>query len=145
MNFVDPKFSHPFVFDEGVSAGFPSPAEGYAERPLDLNELLIKNPPATFFVRVSGDSMMGAGVFPGDLMVVDRSLPPVDGSVVVALLDGEFTLKRLRLREGGVELVPENKAYPVIRVEKEADFQIWGVATHCVHSLGKSVRATARS
>lgn len=137
MNFVPHTFLPSLVVDASVSAGFPSPAEGYAERPLDLNELLVKNPPATFFVRVSGDSMIGAGLFPGDLLVVDRSLQAVDGSVVVALLDGEFTLKRLRLRGGGVELVPENEAYPVIRVGEEADFQIWGVATNSVHSLLK--------
>ncbi|MCK5845617.1 MAG: translesion error-prone DNA polymerase V autoproteolytic subunit [Victivallales bacterium] len=138
MNSSPATFLSPPVFEESVPAGFPSPAEGYAERPLDLNELLVKNPPATFFVRVSGDSMTGAGVFPGDLMVVDRSLRAVDGSVVVALLEGEFTLKRLRLSGDLVELLPENEAYPVIKVEKQSDFQIWGVATHCVHSLGKS-------
>ena len=124
------------LFADSVSAGFPSPAEGYSEGPLDLNELMVKNQPSTFFVRVSGDSMSGAGIFPGDLLVVDRSLEAVDGVVVVALLDGEFTLKRLRLSpEAGVELLPENEVYRSIKVDADSEFEIWGVATYCVHSL----------
>lgn len=123
------------VYEERISAGFPSPAEGYSEGPLDLNELMVSNPPSTFFIRVAGDSMTGAGIHPGDLIVVDRSLRPADGAVVVALLDGEFTLKRLRLRGGAPELVPENENYPAIKVDGGSDFEIWGVATYCVHSL----------
>ena len=125
------------VYEERISAGFPSPAEGYSEGPLDLNELMLSNPPSTFFVRVAGDSMTGAGIFPGDLIVVDRSLRPADGSVVVALLDGEFTLKRLRLCDGTPELLPENDNYPPLKVADGSDFEIWGVATYCVHSLRK--------
>jgi DNA polymerase V len=96
---------------------------------------MVKNPPATFFVRVSGDSMKDAGIYQDDLIVVDRSLRPVDGSVVVALLDGEFTLKRLVIQGEHVELRPENEKYKPIKIESGSDFEIWGVATYCVHSL----------
>jgi DNA polymerase V len=123
------------LFLETVAAGFPSPAGDYIECRLDLNEHLIQHPSATFFVRVSGDSMLGAGIHDGDILIVDRSLEPVHGSVVVAALNGELTVKRL-LREGGrCVLKPENESFACIEIPELADLQIWGVATSAVHKL----------
>jgi len=119
----------PPIMQSLVPAGFPSPASDYAEAPLDLNELLIKHPAATFFVRCAGDSMTGAGIFPGDTLVVDRSLEAQDGSIVIAILDGDFTVKRLRLRNGCAWLAPENPAYKPIKIGKDSDFRVWGLVT----------------
>ena len=99
-----------------VVAGFPSPAEQYLEPPLDLNELLVKRPAATYFVRVQGDSMSGAGISDGDLLVVDRSLRPADGDVITASVDGDFTVKTYRRDKDGIRLEPATPAYPVIRL-----------------------------
>ena len=99
-----------------VVAGFPSPAEQYLEPPLDLNELLVKRPAATYFVRVQGDSMSGAGISDGDLLVVDRSLRPADGDVIIASVDGDFTVKTYRRDKDGIRLEPATPAYPVIRL-----------------------------
>jgi len=123
------------LFLSRVSAGFPSPADDYLEQSLDLNQHLISNPSATFFVRAAGDSMEGAGIFSGDLLVVDRALEAVDGRVVVAVLDGELTLKRLIRREGKLFLFAENAAYPPIEINPEGEFTVWGVATYVIHRL----------
>lgn len=120
---------------ESVPAGFPSPAEEYLEKRLDLNEHLVARPESTYFVRVSGDSMIGAGIHHGDLLVVDRSLDPRPGNVVIALVDGEFTVKRLRRTAIGLELAPENPEYGVIPLSEETDFQVWGVVLHVVHKV----------
>ncbi len=121
------------LFLANVQAGFPSPAEDYLDKTLDLNELLISHPAATFFVRVAGDSMQGAGIFSGDTLVVDRSLEPADNRIVVAIVNGEFTVKRLKLREGRISLVPENPAYPILELREGTDFQVWGVVTYVIH------------
>ena len=118
-----------------VIAGFPSPAEQYVERPLDLNELLVARPAATYFVRAQGDSMSGAGVQDGDLLVVDRSLEPEDGSMVIACVDGEFTVKTYRQDRGGVRLEAANPAYPPIRFSGEMELRVFGVVTAVVHRL----------
>jgi DNA polymerase V len=120
---------------ESVPAGFPSPAEEYLEKRLDLNEHLVARPEATYFVRVSGDSMIGAGIHHGDLLVVDRSLAPKPGNVIIALVDGEFTVKRLRRTAIGLELAPENPEYDSIPLSEETDFQVWGVVLHVVHKV----------
>ena len=120
---------------ESVPAGFPSPAEEYLEKRLDLNEHLVARPEATYFVRVSGDSMIGAGIHHGDLLVVDRSLDPKPGNVIIALVDGEFTVKRLRRTAIGLELAPENPEYVSIPLSEETDFQVWGVVLHVVHKV----------
>lgn len=120
---------------EAVPAGFPSPAEDYLEKTLDLNEYLAPRPEATFFVRVSGDSMIGAGIHHDDLLVVDRSQTPHHGNVVIAHVDGEFTVKRLRKTAKGLELVPENPEYAPITITPDTDFEIWGVVRHVVHKL----------
>lgn len=116
-----------------VSAGFPSPAEDYLDQALDLNDLLIAHPAATFYVRASGDSMRGAGIRSGDILVVDRAVEARPGKIVIAALDGELTVKRLRLRDGRPVLVPENPDYPSFDVPAEASFTIWGVVTWVIH------------
>ncbi|MCF7956158.1 MAG: translesion error-prone DNA polymerase V autoproteolytic subunit [Phycisphaerae bacterium] len=123
------------IFSATVSAGFPSPAADYEEGKLDLNRHLIKNPPATFFVRVTGDSMVGAGIHSGDLLVVDRSLEPKNNNVIIAALDGELTVKRIRIRGGKITLVPENKNYNARKIEGNMEFEVWGVVTNVIHEL----------
>lgn len=117
---------------EAVPGGFPSPAQDYFDGDLDLNEHLIHNKAATFVVRVVGDSMEGAGICGGDELIVDRSLNPVDGNIVIAVVDGELTVKRLRLTAAGPELHPENPAFPVLRPR---ELLVWGVVTTCLHHL----------
>jgi DNA polymerase V len=123
------------LFLEPVAAGFPSPAGDYIECRLDLNEHLIQHPSATFFVRVAGESMIGAGIHDGDMLIVDRSLEAVHGSVVVAALNGELTVKRLLRQNGRCVLKPENESFACIEIPEQADFQIWGVATSVIHKL----------
>lgn len=116
-----------------IQAGFPSPAEDYLDKTLDLNDLLIAHPAATFFVRVAGESMRNAGIFSGDILVVDRSLEATDNKIVIAIFNGEFTVKRLKIRQGQISLAPENPAYPILEVKEGSDFQIWGVVTYVIH------------
>lgn len=123
------------LFAVPVSAGFPSPAEDYEEGKLDLNRYLIKHPAATFFVRVTGDSMIEAGIHPGDLLVVDRALEVTDGRVVIAVVNGELTVKRICQKKNQLFLVPENKNYQPLQVQQEMDFMIWGVVTNVIHPL----------
>jgi DNA polymerase V len=118
-----------------VSAGFPSPADDFIDRPLDLNEYLIRHPAATFFVKVQGDSMIGAGIHPGALLVVDRSLQPRSGNIILAVLDGEFTVKRLKREQGNVVLCPENPRYKSVTIASGQDFEVWGVVVHVVRSF----------
>jgi DNA polymerase V len=118
-----------------VSAGFPSPADDHVEQHLDLNEYLVKHPAATFFVRVDGDSMLGAGIRSGDILIVDRSLEADDGRVVVAVIDGEFTVKRILKNNGKLFLAPENEAYEPIEIKEEMDFEVWGVVAYAVHKM----------
>lgn len=123
------------VFLGRLPAGFPSPADDYIEGKLDLNRHLIKHPAATFFVRVSGDSMIEAGIHTGDLLVVDRSLEAVDGNVIVAALDGELTVKRLYKRGKALRLLPANTNYQPIEIQVQQTFEIWGVVTSVIHAL----------
>lgn len=118
-----------------VSAGFPSPADDYLEGPIDLNRQLIRHPAATFFVRVSGDSMVGAGIHDGDLLIVDRAAECVDGCIVVSRIHEEFTLKRLRKQDGRVFLMPENDRYDAIEVTEGSDFEVWGRVTGSVRQF----------
>lgn len=117
-----------------VQAGFPSPADDYLEQPLNLNTYLIDNPSATFFVRASGDSMIGAGIYPNDLLIVDKSATPDSGDIVIAIIDGEFTVKRMERTARSIELHPENPAYPVLRFRPDSELEIWGVVKHVIHS-----------
>jgi DNA polymerase V len=124
------------LFLSRVPAGFPSPADDYVDERIDLNALLIKHPAATFFLRVKGHSMTGAGIYDNDLVIVDRSLDAVSGSVVIAVIDGELTLKRLALLSGGgVELRPENPDYPVVQLSEFQELDLWGVVTDVIHNL----------
>jgi len=122
-------------YTEKLSAGFPSPASDYTERSLDLNEYLIKNPSATFFVEITGDSMINAGIHSGDILIVDRSLEARHDKIVVAVINGEFTVKRLSWLKGKVKLVPENSLYKPIEIKEGMEFEIWGVATTVIHRL----------
>lgn len=123
------------VFGCLLPAGFPSPADDHAEAPLDLTRLLFRHPASTFLARVSGDSMVGAGIHPGDLVAVDRARRPADGSIVVAVVEGEHTIKRLRQRDGRTWLEAENSRYPPLPVSVESGLVVWGVVTHVVHEL----------
>lgn len=129
------KNMHLPLFAHRVPAGFPSPADDYIERTLDLNEHLIDHPSATFFVRVTGCSMEGAGIHDGDLLVVDRALEPVHGRIVIAAIDGELTVKRLRIGQEGIWLEPENPAYSALQIVEGLDCVIWGVVRHVIHAL----------
>lgn len=121
------------LFLNTIPAGFPSPAEDYIESQLDLNELIVKHPTATFFVKVEGESMSGASIHSGDMLVVDRSLEAKNGRIIVAKVDGEFTVKRLVVGEGGTVLQSENPLYPSLAINPESDFEVWGVVTYVIH------------
>ena len=123
-----------------IKAGFPSPAQDYVENGIDLNRELVKNPSSTFFGRARGSSMEGAGIFDGDLLIIDKSLEPYEGAVAVCFIDGEFTLKRIHFEREGVQIVavwlqPENDSYSPIKVTEENQFIIWGIVTHSVRSF----------
>lgn len=120
---------------ESVVAGFPSPAEDYIEQSLDLNEYLIKDPAATFFVRVEGNSMINAGIFPNDILIVDRSLEPRHNQIIIGIIDGEFTVKRLCIQGLKVLLKAENTAFEAIEITRDTDFRVWGVVTNVVHQF----------
>ena len=119
----------------GISAGFPSPADDHLEDIIDLNQQLIKNKEATFFGRAEGDSMIGAGIGNGDLLVIDKSLRPKNQNIAVCFLDGEFTVKRIKIEKDIIWLVAENEKYQPIKVTPENDFVIWGIVTHCIKDL----------
>lgn len=123
------------IFEAYVPAGFPSPAQDYEENRLDLNRYLIKNSAATYFVRASGDSMLDAGIHHGDLLIVDRSIEPKDKNIVIAAVNGELTVKRIRIRKGKIVLEAENKNYPSREIKEDMEFEVWGVVTNVIHKL----------
>ena len=120
------------VAGDSVAAGFPSPAEDFAVNRVDLTAKLITHPQATFLLKVSGESMRDAGIFNGDTLVVNKALKPRHGHIVVAVVDGEFTVKQLYQRAGRVKLLPANPTYPEIRPKEGQTLEIWGVVTACV-------------
>ncbi len=122
-------------FEGRVQAGFPSPAQGEYADTIDLNRALISNPAATFCARVIGNSMVDAGINEGDLIIIDRSLTPHDGSIAVCFIDGDFTVKRISIRDDGVYLTPANATFPELKVPEESSFQIWGVVSHIVKKV----------
>ncbi|MFL9843190.1 LexA family protein [Flavobacterium rhizosphaerae] len=124
----------PYVPD-GVKAGFPSPALDFMEYKIDLNKHLSKNPLATFYIKVDGNSMSGAGIEDGDLLVVDRSLEPADGKIAICLVDGEFTVKRLKLKDKVLYLMPENPDYPPLQVTEDKQFTIWAIVTFVIRGV----------
>lgn len=135
LQFFSPKESSSkgaLFFDTGISAGFPSPADDFREKRISLDEVLIKNKEATFFAKVKGQSMIDAGLEDEDLLVIDRSLEPEDHKIAVCFLDGEFTVKRLRVEKGRVWLQPENPNYPIIEITEENNFVIWGIVTNVI-------------
>lgn len=120
---------------EGVSAGFPSPADDFKETRISLDKVAVKNEAATFYARVAGQSMIGAGLDDGDLLVIDRSLEPEDGKIAVCLIDGDFTVKRLKVEKNCIWLMAENKRYKPILVTEENELMIWGIVTHVLKAL----------
>jgi len=121
------------IFTNSVQAGFPSPAEDYMDLDLNLQDHLIQNPSATFCVRAVGESMKDAGIKSGDIMLVDKSLTPKNRSILLAVIDGEFTIKRVNVSEKELYLIPENENFSPIKITKEMDFQVWGVVTYIIH------------
>lgn len=119
----------------GVSAGFPSPAQDFMETKIDLNKELSKNPLSTFYIRVSGNSMIDAGINNADILVVDRSMEPANGKIAVCLIDGEFTVKRLVTNTDCLYLMPENKAYAPIKVTETNQFTVWGIVTYVIKKI----------
>lgn len=133
---IDPitKFKIP-LFQARISAGFPSSAENYLERSLDLNELLIKHPAATFFVRVKGDSMINSGIKSDDILIVDRALTATNNKIVIARIDDELTVKRISMEKNKIILVADNPEYKPIEIKDSMDFEIWGVVTFVIHQV----------
>ncbi|MEY4279547.1 MAG: translesion error-prone polymerase autoproteolytic subunit [Bacteroidota bacterium] len=117
------------------ATGFGAASDDFMERGIDLNEQLIHNKPATFFFRVNSDAMIGAGIHVGDTLIVDRSIPPGSGKVVVAILNGEFLVRRLQMQLHSITLLPENKKYGAIHIEHLSDYKNWGVVTYVIHAL----------
>ena len=138
LTFFTPKTSESdgtVLIDTGISAGFPSPADDFRETRISLDEELITNKEATFFAKVSGQSMIGAGLDDNDLLVIDRSLEPQNNKIAVCFLDGEFTVKRLRVENDEVWLQPENPDYPIIKITEENNLVIWGIVTSVIKKL----------
>lgn len=123
------------LFNSKVSAGFPSPAEDYIAAQLDLNEYLIKHPAATFLVRATGNSMINAGIYENDILIVDRSLKPVHGKIVIVAIDGQLTVKRLYKKNDRYMLLAENPAYAPIEITDSQETYIWGVVTQVLHAV----------
>ena len=121
--------------DTGISAGFPSPVDDFSESRISLDDELIKNKDTTFYAKVKGQSMIGAGLDDNDLLVIDRSLEPENNKIAVCFLDGEFTIKRLKVDGNDVWLQPENPKYPIIKITEENDFVIWGIVTSVIKKV----------
>lgn len=120
---------------EGISAGFPSPADDFKELRISIDQEVVRNEEATFYARVSGESMQGAGLDDGDLLVIDRSLEPADNKIAICFIDGEFTVKRLKVTKNEVLLIPENPKYQPIKITEENELIIWGVVTYVVKKI----------
>ena len=124
----------PFV-DQGINAGFPSPAQDFLDMSIDLNKELIKNPSATFYGRVKGDSMKDVGINDGDLLIIDKSLEPKNGKIAVCFIDGEFTVKKIKLAKDHLWLMPANENYKPIKVTEDNEFIVWGIVIHVIKSF----------
>lgn len=124
----------PFITD-GIKAGFPSPAADFDETRVSIDQLVIKNETATFYAKASGNSMIGAGIDDGDILVIDRSIEPTNNKIAVCFIDGEFTIKRIKIEEDGVYLQPENPKFKRIKITEENDLIIWGIVTYVVKKL----------
>lgn len=137
------EYELPFA-DGGIRAGFPSPAQDYMSKTLDLNKLIIRHPSSTFYGRVVGDSMIGEDIAQGDIVVIDRSLTPRNGDVVVCFVEGEFTMKFIDIRKGRLFLCPANSNYPEIEIGEGDDFRVWGVVTHTIRNHRKHREESAK-
>ena len=138
LQFYAPEDSSPLeivLAQTGISAGFPSPADDFKEFKISLDKTLVKNKEATFYAKVSGQSMVGAGIDDGDLLVVDKSLDPKNNNIAVCFIDGEFTVKRLKVSGSDVYLQPENPSFKAIKVTNESNFQVWGIVTHVIKKV----------
>ena len=138
LNFFTPKKENgigQWLAEGGISAGFPSPADDFKETRISLDKELVKNKEATFYARVSGDSMVGAGLDDGDLLVIDRSKNPENGKIAVCLVDGEFTVKRIKKEKKKLYLMPENKKYKPIELKEENELIIWGVVEYVIKKV----------
>ena len=124
-----------WLIEQGISAGFPSPADDFKEIRISLDKELVKNEDSTFYARVSGNSMEGAGLIDGDLLVIDRSLEVENNKIAVCFLDGEFTVKRIVKKNKELYLKPENKNYQLIKIKEESELIIWGIVTYVIKSL----------
>ena len=124
-----------WLIDQGISAGFPSPADDFKEIRISLDKELVKNEEATFYARVSGVSMQGAGLENGDLLIIDRSIEPSNNKIAVCFVDGEFTVKRIKIESKKVYLIPENKKYSPIEINEENELIIWGIVTYVIKKL----------
>lgn len=130
--------------DGGIQAGFPSPADNYITETIDLNKELVRHPAATFYGRVSGDSMIEEGIEPGDILIIDRSIEPDSGDLAVCCIDGEFTLKRIKLEKNRVWLIPSNEMFDPILVTPENEFSVWGVVTHTIKAYRRKRRSSKK-
>ena len=138
LNFLIPKKENTlgqWLINQGISAGFPSPADDFKEIRISLDKELVKNEEATFYARVSGDSMQGAGLENGDLLIIDRSIEPSNNKIAVCFVDGEFTVKRIKIESKKVYLIPENKKYSPIEINEENELIIWGIVTYVIKKL----------
>ncbi|MFN8326084.1 MAG: translesion error-prone DNA polymerase V autoproteolytic subunit [Flavobacteriaceae bacterium] len=122
-------------YQQGIKAGFPSPAGDFDETKISLDQFLIKNKETTFYAKASGTSMIGAGIDDGDIIVIDRSLPAENGKIAVCYIDGDFTVKRISINKNLIQLLPENKNYTPITITRENEFIVWGIVTHVIKSL----------
>ena len=138
LNFLIPKKEDnlgQWLIEQGISAGFPSPADDFKEIRISLDKELVKNEEATFYARVSGDSMQGAGLENGDLLIIDRSIEPSNNKIAVCFVDGEFTVKRIKIESKKLYLIPENKKYSPIEINEENELIIWGIVTYVIKKL----------
>tara|TARA_B100001146_G_C15807188_1_gene275215 strand:+ start:70 stop:501 length:432 start_codon:yes stop_codon:yes gene_type:complete len=138
LNFLIPKKENNLgqcLIEQGISAGFPSPADDFKEIRISLDKELVKNEEATFYARVSGDSMQGAGLENGDLLIIDRSIEPSNNKIAVCFIDGEFTVKRIKIESKKIQLIPENKKYSPIEINEENELIIWGIVTYVIKKL----------
>ncbi len=138
LNFLIPKKGRTlgqWLVEQGISAGFPSPADDFKEIRISLDKELVKNTEATFYAKVSGDSMQGAGLSDGDLLVIDRSIEPSNNKIAVCFVDGEFTVKRIKIELKKIYLMPENKNYSPIKINEENELIIWGIVTYVIKKL----------
>ena len=138
LKFLKPKEGNSigqWLIEQGISAGFPSPADDFKEIRISLDKELVKNKESTFYAKVSGDSMVDAGLDDGDLLVIDRSLSPENGKIAICFIDGDFTVKRIKKEKDKFYLIPENKNYKKIRIKKEDTLLIWGIVTYVIKKI----------